>query len=150
MTAPKRLLDIVKPVVRDMGLEFWGLELHSGPGRPLLRVFIEAEVGVSADDCARVSRRLSDVLAVEDPWGARYRLEVSSPGLARPLFEADQYRRYVGSRIQCRLREPMEGRRNFSGRLQSLEDQALLLQTDDKLWRIDLPEVESAKVVPEF
>ena len=150
MSAPERLLEIVKPIVQDMGLEFWGLELHSSQGPSLLRVFIEADSGVSVDDCARVSRRLRDTLAVEDPWGANYRLEVSSPGLARPLFDVHQYRRFVGSRIQCRLREPLQGRRNFSGRLESLEDQTFVLAVDNKLWSIDVPAVESAKVIPEF
>ena len=79
-----------------MGFEFWGLEYQTQSGSTLLRIFIESEDGISVEHCAEVSRQLSLMLDVEDPIQGVYRLEVSSPGMARPFFTLDQYRRHIG------------------------------------------------------
>ena len=83
------------------------------------------------DDCAIVSRQISGVLDVEDPISVEYTLEVSSPGMERPLFTLEQFAKYVGEQVKIKLRSPFEGRRNFQGLLRGVEEQDVVVQVDD-------------------
>ena len=92
----------------------------------MLRVYIDSENGVGVDDCAKVSRQVSGVLDVEDPISGEYTLEVSSPGMDRPLFKLSQYQDYIGHVVQLRLRMPFDGRRKFKGVLNGIEDEDIV------------------------
>ena len=96
-------------------MELWGVELRPESGRWVLRLLVDKEGGVTIDDLARVSREAGDLLDVYDPLPWRYDLEVSSPGVSRPLFRPEHYRSYVGKRVRVRTSTPVEGQRVFSG-----------------------------------
>ncbi|MBK1621185.1 ribosome maturation factor RimP [Lamprobacter modestohalophilus] len=155
--ANDRLTKLVTSVVEPMGYEAIGVEHASaGSAEAVLRVYIDHANGITVDDCEAVSRQLSSVLDVEDPISGHYALEVSSPGLDRPLFSVEQIECQRGNRIRVRLAEKLEGRRNFEGEVLALSDggQILELGLDEghEQRRVQLPidQVESARVVPEF
>jgi len=128
---PLELEQLIEPVVRAMGFDLWGLEYALHGKQAFLRVFIDREEGVTVDDCGLVSEQLSGVLDVEDPIPVAYRLEVSSPGMERPLFKAEQFQRYRGRRVKIRLKEAREGRRNLTGQLEDAGDEAVVVAVDD-------------------
>ncbi len=141
---------LLAPVVAEQGCELWGLEFFQQGRRSALRLFIDAEDGITVDDCERVSRQVSAVLDVEDPISGAYTLEVSSPGMDRPLFRPEQYLRYVGAPIAVRLRAPYEGRRKFQGIVRGIEDGELVLQVGDTEYLLPLEGIDKANVVPVF
>lgn len=144
------LRQLLAPAVEALGYELWGLEYQVHGRNKLLRVYIDSENGINVDDCAAASRQMSAVLDVEDPIAGEYVLEVSSPGMDRPLFTLDQYRHYVGESIQLRLRSAYEGRRKFSGRLVAVEDDEIVLAVDEHEYLLPIELIEKANVVPRF
>jgi len=138
---------IVEPVLGALGLQLWGIE-YLGQGRhTLLRVYIDKPDGVDIDDCAEASRQISGILDVEDPIKTEYTLEVSSPGIERPLFTLEQYRLYLNVELKLRLRQNFEGRRNFAGVLIEVSDDDIsIAQGEDKL-SFPLELIERANVV---
>jgi len=116
----------------------------------VLRVYIDKDGGVTLDDCQKVSRQVSGVLDVEDPIHDRYALEVSSPGLDRPLFTREHFARYTGHSVQIRLDKPLDGRRNFKGIIQGMQDEAVLLEVDGTQFVLPLQAIEKAKLVPDI
>lgn len=142
---------LAEPVIKGLGYEFWGCILAQGGRRQLLRVYIDSPNGINVEDCALVSRQLSAVLDVEDPLKGNYTLEVSSPGMDRPLFTIDQCQRYVGQTIKIQLREPVEGRRHYRGTLKSIIDDKLCLLVDEnKEMVFPFFMVEKANLVPSY
>jgi ribosome maturation factor RimP len=122
--------DLLRPTVQTLGLELWGIE-HLMRGRSsLLRIYIDSDQGITIEDCERVSRQVSGILDVEDPLPGEYTLEVSSPGLDRPLFSFEQYQRFVGEVVNLRLRAPIDGRRKFKGVLEKAEAEQITLIVD--------------------
>ena len=124
---------LIAPVVAGLGLELYGLELAGGEGQLIVRVYIEREGGVTIDDCATVSRHIGLLLDVEDPIPGRYALEVSSPGLERPLFTPAQAAAHVGATVEVRLHAPLPdvpGRRNFKGELTAVEGDTMHVVVD--------------------
>ena len=105
---------------------------------------------VAIEDCERVSRQASSVLDVEDVINGEYTLEVSSPGMDRPLYELAHYQRYVGEDISLKLRFPYEGRRNFKGRLTGIDGDEIVLVVTDHEYLFPLEGIEKANVVPRF
>jgi len=148
---PQNLLDMVDGVVSTLDYELWGIELlpRQKSGH-LLRVYIEAPQGIGVDDCEKVSRQLSAVLDVEDPIHGEYTLEVSSPGMDRPLFTAEQFQRYVGSDVRVKLLSTAVGRKNYRGQLLSVDDQQLQMQVDKETVSLSLDQIDTARVVPQF
>ncbi len=113
----------------------------------LLRVFIDSPKGITVDDCARVSRHLSNALAVE---GIEYeRLEVSSPGLDRPLKRLDDYRRFEGREASVKLKLPRDGRRRFEGRLAGIEDGRIVLEVEGQRQFLAFEDIDRARLVPD-
>jgi ribosome maturation factor RimP len=112
----------------------------------VLRVYIDHVDGIGVDDCERVSRQVSALLDVEDPVSGEYVLEVSSPGLDRPLFTADQYRRYTGSEISVRLRSPVDGRRKFKGVISAVSAEHVTLECEGESVELPLTQVEKARL----
>ena len=148
---PQNLLDIAEGVVEGLECELWGLELlpRQKAGQ-LLRVYIDREGGVGVDDCEKVSRQMSAVLDVEDPISGEYTLEVSSPGMDRPLFEASQFERYVGGEVRIKLLSTAVGRKNFRGQLLSVADGQLQMNVDGETVTLSLDQIDTARVVPTF
>lgn len=114
------------------GCELVQAELCGSGHRTILRVTIDKPGGVGVQDCQRVSHELSVILDVEDPISGSYALEVSSPGLDRPLVKPEDYRRFAGRRVRLKTFGPIEGRRNFSGRLDGLDGEAVRLTLEDQ------------------
>ncbi len=142
---------LLEPAVAAMGCELVGVEYHPRGRHSLLRVYIDREGGVTVDDCAAVSEQISGVLDVEDPIHGQYSLEVSSPGLDRPLFTAADFVRFAGHDVRVRLRLPQAGRRRFAGRLLGCEDgEVRVRDAAGELFRLPLADIEEARLVPEY
>jgi ribosome maturation factor RimP len=141
---------MIEPTVTALGYTLWGIE-YQGQGKySLLRLFIDAPNGVTVDDCSVVSHHVSGVLDVEDPIDGEYTLEVSSPGMDRPLYTLEQYQAYVGHVIDLRLRVPFEGRRKFKGVLNAIEGDEIVIHVDDHEYLLPISTIEKANIVPTF
>jgi len=147
----KQLEDILRPVVEGLGYEFWGIEFRSHGHHSKLRVFIDdAENGIAIDDCEKVSRQVSGVMDVEDPIQTEYTLEVSSPGMDRPLFRLEQYEAFIGHNVQIKLRMAFEGRRKFLGLIKGVEGDDVVVVVDDHEYLLPFDSIEKANIVPVF
>ena len=146
----EKLTDLFAPVVEAMGYELVGVEyLNRGRGS-LLRIYIDQPEGITLDDCSRVSHQISGILDVEDPIEENYSLEVSSPGLDRPLFGRRDFERFIGNRVMLKLRTKISGQRRFVGKLLGMEQEEILLAVGDETLRLPLDQIDKAKLVPEF
>lgn len=148
MRMPERLTRLAEPVVTGLGYELVGVEFDSH--QRILRVYIDREAGIVIDDCSRVSHQLSGVLDVEDPIPGNYQLEVSSPGMDRPLFTLAHFQRFQGSLVRLQLLRPIEGRRRFKARLIGLDGETVLLEEEGTRFAIPFDSIEKARIVPEF
>jgi len=148
--APAHLVTLLQPVVEAMGYELVGIEFRGGGYGALLRIYIDHENGITVDDCSRVSHQISGVLDVEDPLQGRYTLEVSSPGLDRPLFNLGQFQRFIGSEIKVLLREAIDGRRRMKGVLKAVQDDAIVLVAEEGEIVINQNMIDRANLVPDF
>ncbi len=138
---------IIAPVVNGLGFELWGIDYFPQGQYSLLRVYIDKPEGITVDDCGSVSHQLCAVLDVEDPITSAYTLEVSSPGLDRPLFKVEQFQQYVGSVIELRTRVAIDKRRKFKGELKAVDEQSLELIVDNTTFNILMEQIEKANVV---
>lgn len=150
MSKLQQLQSILAPVIEAMEYQCWGLEFISQGKHSVLRVFIEHEQGITVDDCETVSRQLSAVLDVEDPISGEYTLEVSSPGMDRPLFTLEQFAAYAGHRVKVRMRVAVEERRNFQGVLKGVEDLDVVVQVDEYEYLLPIEFIDKANIVPVF
>jgi ribosome maturation factor RimP len=149
--ADSRIRQLLQPVVEALGCELWGVDLQTGAKTKLLRIYIDKDNDlVGIEDCERVSRQASSILDVEDAINGEYILEVSSPGMDRPLYEIGQYEKYVGEDISLKLRFPYEGRRNFKGRLTGVDGDEIILVVTDHEYLFPVEGIEKANVVPRF
>ena len=146
MKAPEHVTDLLEPVIEGLGYECVGVEFHPSRGEAVLRVFIDGPDGVNVDDCARVSHQVSGVLDVEDPIPGDYVLEVSSPGLDRPVFKTADYARFAGEAVRIRLRERIDGRRKITGRLGGLTDDGVIVDTDAGQTIVPLSSIDGAHI----
>jgi len=144
------LYALIEPVVTAMGFELWGIEYLAQGKHTRLVIYIDHAEGVSVDHCADISRQVSGVLDVEDPIPGEYRLEISSPGMDRPLFTLDHFARYAGHDVALKLRTPFEGRRKFQGLLAGIEADEVLLQLDGEEYCFPIESIDQARVVPRF
>jgi len=145
------LTALVRATVEPMGYEALGVEhLNRGSGHALLRVYIDHADGITLDDCEAVSRQLSAVLDVEDPIPGQYDLEISSPGLDRPLFTPAQMARHAGSRALVRLAVKRDGRRRFEGVIVDVGDDSLRLEVDGEVLELPLASIDTARLVPQL
>lgn len=140
------LRDLIGPIVTALDCELWGIEYNSQGRHTMVRIYIDGPEGVSVDDCANVSRQVSSVFDVEDPISGEYNLEVSSPGLDRPLFSLSQYGSYIGEQLQVRLRTSFEGRRKFSGQLTGIEGDEIVLAVDEHEYLLPFDLIDKANV----
>ncbi len=152
----EQLRDLIAPVCADSGYELVEIELTRGGNGAILRIFIDypegAEKAISFDECTALSREVSALLDVEDPIASRYDLEVSSPGLDRPLRQPAHFRRFVGSEVKVLLHSGLEGRRNFKGVLVSVseDDSTITVDVNDTQFELPLADLSSAKLIPDW
>ena len=142
------LISLLESPIWELGYEVVELEYHPQGRGGLLRIFIDREGGVTVDDCEKVSRQVSGVLDVEDPIPGAYTLEVSSPGLDRPLRKPADFARFVGAQARIDLSLPIEGRRRFSGTLKGCEAEEVSIEVDGVLHRLPLSNISKARLVP--
>jgi len=145
-----KLTNLLQPLVEDLGYEFVGLEHRSNPKNPVLVIYIDRPEGIAVDDCERVSREVAAVLDVEDPIPGHYNLEVSSPGLDRPLFTLDQFEQFRGETAQVSLFAPLQGRRKFKGRILGTAEGEVLLEQDGAEVRLEMGNIAKARLVPDY
>ena len=141
------LQQILETTLPGMGYELVDVELTA---QGILRVFIDKEGGITVEDCATVSNHLSRVFMVED---VDYKhLDISSPGLDRPLKKAADFMRFTGSMVKLKTRLPVDGQKNFIGRIESFDEaaQTIVLGFDGKTAQIELSNVDKARIKPEF
>lgn len=154
-TKQKEIENIIKPVIETLGFELWGIDFFGSMRPALLRIFIDRAQGyISLDDCTRVSRELSAVLDVEDLIAGSYKLEVSSPGLERPLFKIEHFRRFIGQDVQIRLFAPENGRRKFSGTIKDVKDDTVIITTiednTERVFVLPIEKIEKANLSIKF
>lgn len=143
------LAALLAPVVEALGYELWELEYSAGRGNGMLRLYIDAAAGITLDDCERVSRAVSERLDAADPIPGQYTLEVSSPGLERPLRSAAHFARFVGEAVSVETVQPVEGRRRFRGRLAAAGAETVELEVDGRRWTLPLGGIRRAHLAPD-
>lgn len=144
------LEQLLEPSVRAMGCELLGIEYRPHVHGGLLRLYIDKPGGVLVDDCERVSHQVSGLLDVEDVIPGQYTLEVSSPGLDRPLFKLDQYPGHIGAQVRITTAMPIDGRRKFRGELKRVIDSQIVVEVDGVEVEISFAAISKARLVPEF
>jgi len=146
-----RITEIIEPVINSLGIELDSVEFSRMGGRGLLRVFIEKESGVTLGDCELVSREVEAVLDVEDPVPYAYVLEVSSPGLDRPLRQPKDFKKFAGKTARVVTLEPIDNQTFFVGRIEAAGDQEIsLLLPDDKKIVIPYENISKARLEVEI
>ena len=152
------LMRLLEPPIEAMDYELVDVEYAREGRGGVLRVFIDRRAGehgggpsasVTVDDCARVSRRLSELLESEDPIKGHYTLEVSSPGFDRILRKREHFERFVGERIFAELKLPMNGRRRFAGVLKSIAGDSIVMDVDGQAHELPLERIQKARLRPE-
>ncbi len=146
---PDKLTAVIEPIIAELGYECVGIEYSPHPRSGVLRVYIDRDTGIQLDDCAMVSHQLSGALDVEDPIAGNYQLEVSSPGLDRPLFRLEDFSRFAGNSAKIQLVEPVNERRKFTGLLRGINSSNILVEVDDDLMEVPFHMVLKARLVPE-
>ena len=143
----QRVQEIAERVAIDHGLELVHAEVAGPENKPIVRVFIDKPQGVTHDDCSQVSLHLGTILDVEDFIHASYTLEVSSPGLERGLYKRADYERFAGSEAKMKTRLPINGQRNFKGKLLGVDGNEVLFEdrTNGKV-KIPLEIIKEAKL----
>lgn len=149
-TLEQNLQEMLQGAVEDLGCELWGIECQRAGRFMTVRLFIDKEGGITVDDCADVSRQVSAILDVEDPIADKYNLEVSSPGLDRPLFTLPQFERYIGQDIAVHLRIPVMERRKWQGKLERIENDMVILIVDGQEQVLVFGNIQKANVVAKF
>ena len=146
----QNLFDLFEPEVIAMGYELLGIELARGGNYSLLRIYIDKSSGINIDDCVLVSQQLTGILDVKDPIKGEYNLEVSSPGLDRPLFTEEQIEENIGKTVRLKLFEKQKGRKKFVGILEATDNTDVTIKVDGNIEKIPFKLIEKAKIVAKF
>ena len=163
----RQIEELINPAVAALGCRVWGVSYLAQGKHSVLRIYIEksaeaeslseranqpedSQAGITIDDCEKVSRQVSELLDIEEAINGEYTLEVSSPGLDRELFRAEQYPRVVGEQLDVRLSYPFEGRKKFVGLLVGVEDNEAIIQIDGEEFLLPIETIQKARVVPTF
>ncbi|RPI77952.1 MAG: ribosome maturation factor RimP [Desulfobacteraceae bacterium] len=145
-----QVIELVEPVLADLGFELVDAEHTVNQGRWILRLYMDREGGVTLDDCARVSNELGDLLDVKDLIEHEYILEVSSPGLNRPLRKEKDFSKVIGKKIKVKMSTFREGRQNYTGCLKAFNEGMLHMDVDGKETILPWSEMEKAHLIYEF
>lgn len=144
------LWELFEPVVNGMGFDLIEIEHVPNPKHGILRLYIDKEDGVTIDDCSDVSEQISALLDVEEPIRGHFNLEISSPGMDRPLTRVKDFQRFAGSLVKLKTLKPMDGQRNFKGRILEANEDVLVIETDTEEISVPMNAIEKARLVPEF
>jgi len=147
---PQVIEELAEPIIRSQGLELVDVEYKKEGKNWFLRLFIDKEGGVNVEDCKTVSRLMEDMIEVEDLIQAHYILEVSSPGLDRPIKKEKDFLRYQGKTIQVSTYSPIDSRKKFKGIIEKYENETLFLKMDDRTVEIPIGNLASARLEIEF
>lgn len=148
----EEIVALLSPTVQALGMELLGIEYAASGSSALLRLYIDvADRPVNVEDCEAVSREVSAVLDVEDPITANYTLEVSSPGIDRPLFTLAHFARFLGEQVKVSLRLPQDGRRRLQGKIARAENNRVAITEDNgNEFTVSIDNIEKARLVPDF
>ncbi len=146
----RQLTEMLEAPVGAAGYELVGLEFGRAGQHSTLRIFIDHENGITVEDCAEVSRQVSAVLDVEDPISVVYNLEVSSPGLERPLFKAAHYEQFIGHEVSIVLKMAVGNRRKWKGVIQSIDGATVAVMVDGQEEHFALSNISKANLIPKF
>lgn len=146
----ERITELVKPIVDGLNYELYYVEYVKENNEYFLRIYIDKPEGISLEDCEKVSRQVSDMLDVEDPIKDPYYLEVSSPGLNRPLFTEEHYNRFIGSEILVRFTKSISGKKNIKGSLTEVTGEALIIGSDDGNFTVPKDKIKSVNLEGEI
>ena len=146
----KRLNSMLQTLVEDLGYEFVGLDYSGNPKNSALVIYIDKSEGIAVEDCETVSREVAALLDVEDPISGRYTLEVSSPGLDRPLFTLDQFEEFKGEEVQLTAFAPVDGRRKFKGKILGAAEGSVRLELDGSEVALEFGNIAKARLVPDY
>jgi ribosome maturation factor RimP len=149
------LWELFEPVINGMGFDLIEIEHFPNPKHGVLRLYIDKpegsdSKGVMIEDCSAVSRQISALIDVEDPISGQFNLEVSSPGLDRPLRRLQDFQRFIGSLVKLKTVMPLDGQRNFKGRLLQATEDVIVIETDTEELSLPMSSIEKARIVPEF
>lgn len=148
-TLEQKLTELISAPVEALGYELVGIEFVRGR-TSTLRIYIDSEDGINVDDCADVSHQVSAVFDVEDPITVAYNLEVSSPGLDRPMFTAEHYVRFTGEEVSLVLRMAVQNRRKWQGIIKSVEGEMIIVAVEGNDEVFALSNIQKANLVPHF
>lgn len=146
----KTITDLAEPILNAMGFELVDVLYLSKQGRWVLRLYIDKDGGVTISDCAQVSGEIGDLLDVKDIIQHEYVLEVSSPGLNRPLKKEKDFTRAIGKRIKVRMGSPVNGQRNFTGYLSNFQNKTIYLQMQKGMVELSWQDIRKANLIYEF
>ena len=153
--APAKLQAVIQPSVENLGYELVGIEYLPQGRHSLLRIYIDSENGITIDDCEKASHQISGLLDVEDVVHGQYYLEVSSPGLDRPLFTEEQFQRFSGQPVKLKLSVPLNGRRKLKGIIRGVSNGNIELevndeQLDEKEVAVPFSSIDKANLIPDI
>lgn len=146
----EKLIALTEPLLGQLGYELVDLEYAPGRSSAVLRFFIDRPEGINIEDCERVSHEVSALLDVEDPVPSAYTLEVSSPGADRILRTPAHFQRFIGERIWVELKVPREGRRRFTGQLETAGDAGIEMNVDGAMVTVPFGEIGRARLAPQW
>lgn len=149
-TLEQKIQELVQDSIEALNCELVGIECQRSGRFLTVRVYIDKDGGVSVDDCADVSREVSAIMDVEDLIADKYNLEVSSPGLDRPLFTLEHYQRFIGQQVAVHLRVPVLDRRKWSGKLDSVAGDMITLIVDDNLQVFAFGNIQKGNIIYQF
>ncbi|SDH26131.1 ribosome maturation factor RimP [Vibrio xiamenensis] len=146
----RQLTELLEAPVSAAGYELVGLEFIRAGEHSTLRIFIDHENGITVDDCAEVSHQASAVLDVEDPISVAYNLEVSSPGLERPLFKPAHYEQFIGHEVSIVLKMAVGNRRKWKGEIRAVDGEMITVHVDGQDEQFALSNISKANLIPKF
>lgn len=149
-TLEQRLTELLDAPIVALGYELWGIEFIRAGKHSTLRVYIDHANGISVDDCAEVSHQVSALLDVEDPITTEYYLEVSSPGMDRPLLKPEHFARYIGQVATVTLRMAVNNRRKYKGTIKQVDGEMITLTIDGRDEILAFANIQQANLIPNF
>lgn len=143
-------IEKIRASVVGLGYEFVGAQCIGAGHQAILRIFVDAPNGITIEQITQISHQILGLIEVELPQFQNYRIEVSSPGLDRPLFTIADYQKFIGKKAKIHLKVPLEGRRHFAGKLVEVSDQEITIAMDDGNIALSFSSIEKGNLVPEI
>ncbi|MFO7816654.1 MAG: ribosome maturation factor RimP [Thermodesulfobacteriota bacterium] len=144
----KQIQELIQPICSSMGVDIWGIETSFSGRRGIVRIYIDSPEGVGIEQCSELSREAGTLLDVEDIIHGSYNLEVSTPGLDRTFFNPEQLKDFIGREIRITLKEPLEKRKKFTGKLVSVAGEEIcILMEDNEQFSFDFQETKKVKLL---